>query len=256
MLHREGSQIADRDKFQWTPEFWQSWRESSSPYRQYKSERDRRLVLKTLGLRDGDRVLEVGCGYGWISEVLWGSANIEWTGVDREGAMLQRLSAAHPEHRNRILVSDAGHLPFGDAEFDKVLCTGVLMHIAENATAVRELLRVLRPAGRLLCSVNNALSPFSLPVRAWNYRKPGFVQVFQIPGSFRRRLRREGLRLEGTMGDGILATVPLAVGPFRFPPASISSALCKWDGWVTDRFTGLAYEVWFYGVKATPSCVS
>jgi cyclopropane fatty-acyl-phospholipid synthase-like methyltransferase len=70
--------LTNRDEFEWTPGFWQSWRESSNPYRQYKSERDRKLVLKSLQLRDGERVLEVGCGYGWISRALWAAAKVEW----------------------------------------------------------------------------------------------------------------------------------------------------------------------------------
>lgn len=242
--------------FEWSPGFWQGWRESSNPYRRYKSERDRRLVLKSLELCDGDRVLEVGCGYGWISEALWNSARIEWTGVDRADAMIRRLAAVYPERAARALLADARELPFRNSEFDKVLCTGVLMHIAENARAVRELVRVLRPGGRLVCSINNALSPFSFPVRVWNWRKTGFVQKFQLPPVFRRHLSDAGLRLEGMAGDGIIATVPLAVGPLHFPPFSISSSVCKCDEWATDRFAWLAYEVWFRGVKAIPPCAS
>jgi SAM-dependent methyltransferase len=246
----------NQTNFEWTPEFWQGWRESSNPYRQYKSERDRRLVIDLLKLCNHDRVLEVGCGYGWISQVLWDAANIEWTGVDLSIEMVGRLRAAYPGRGSRTLLVDARKLPFRDGEFDKVLCTGVLMHISDNATAVRELIRVLRPGGRLLCSINNALSPFSLPVRVWNRRKTGFVQKFQLPGLFRRRLRQAGLQLDGMAGDGIIATVPLAAGPLRFPPASISSPVCRWDEWATDRFGWLAYEVWFRGVKAIPPCAS
>src|SRR2546422_6527376 len=43
----------------WTPTFWKGWRESSSPYRQFKSERDRSLTVQALQLREADRVLEV-----------------------------------------------------------------------------------------------------------------------------------------------------------------------------------------------------
>jgi SAM-dependent methyltransferase len=242
--------------FEWTPEFWQGWRESSNPYRRYKSERDRRLVVELLKPCDHDRILEVGCGYGWISQALWEAANIEWTGVDLSAEMVGRLRAAYPGRGSRTLLVDARRLPFRDGEFDKVLCTGVLMHISDNATAVRELIRVLRPGGRLLCSINNALSPFSLPVQAWNRRKSGFVQKFQVPRSFRQRLCEAGLQLDGMAGDGIIATVPLAAGPFRFPPASMSSFVCRWDEWATDRFAWLAYEVWFRGVKANPPCAS
>jgi SAM-dependent methyltransferase len=243
-------------EFQWSPEFWQGWRESENPYRKYKSDRDRQLVLKHLPLRDGDCVLEVGCGYGWISEALWSVARIDWTGIDQSDAMIERLAAAHPERAGRMLVADARRLPFPDHSFDKVLCTGVLMHIRRNLLAVHELVRVLRTGGALLCSINNALSPFSLPVQLWNSRKNGFVQKFQVPNAFRTRLREAGLRTGGAAGDGIIATVPLSLGKIQFPPPSLSSGVCKWDRWWTDRIPLLAYEVWFYGVKVDPQCAS
>ncbi|MGB6980225.1 MAG: hypothetical protein WBD66_13550, partial [Candidatus Acidiferrales bacterium] len=70
--------IMDQSGFEWTPDFWRNWRESKNPYRQYKSDRDRRLALELLRLRAGDRILEVGCGYGWISQVIWDAAKVEW----------------------------------------------------------------------------------------------------------------------------------------------------------------------------------
>jgi SAM-dependent methyltransferase len=248
--------LMDQMNFKWTPDFWQGWRESDNPYRKYKSERDRRLVVNSLQLRDGERVLEVGCGYGWISRALWSAAKIEWIGVDRSEEMISRLRTTHPECGGWALLADASRLPFGDGEFDKVLCTGVLMHIADNTTAVQELIRVLRPGGRLLCSINNALSPYSFPVRLWNQRKKGFVQKFQLPGSFRRILRDGGVQLDAMTGDGIVATVPLTIGRFHFPPVSISSTICRWDEWTSDRCAWLAYEVWFCGVKVMPPCTS
>jgi hypothetical protein len=94
------------------------------------------------------------------------------------------------------------------------------------------------------------LSPFSIPVRLWNWRKKGFVQKFQLPRSFGRLLQDGGLQLDGTAGDGIIATVPFSIGKFHFPPVSVSSSVCKRDEWVADRFPLLAYEVWFRGLKA------
>lgn len=236
--------------FQWTPDFWQGWRESGNPYRRFKSERDRQLVLDALDLSAGDRILEVGCGYGWISSALWRTAEIQWTGVDRSSDMISRLRAAHPEHASQTLQTDACLLPFPDGEFDKVLCTGVLMHISDYKGAVRELIRVLRPGGLLLCSINNALSPASVPVRVWNSRKKGFVQQFRLPGAFRKFLRNLGVQVDQTMGDGILATVPISIGPFSFPPESACRTVCKCDSWMVDRWPRLAYEVWFRGMKA------
>jgi SAM-dependent methyltransferase len=241
--------LMSQTEFKWTPDFWQGWRESGNPYRLYKSQRDRRLVVKSLDLRDGERILEVGCGYGWVSQALWEAARIKWTGVDQSAEMIGRLRTSHPERGWHALTADARSLPFGDGEFDKVLCTGVLMHITQSEAAVRELIRVLRPRGQLLCSINNALSPYSLPVRLWNRRKIRFVQQFRLPSSFARFLRDSGLQLDCVAGDGIVATVPLSIGKFCFPPIGAASFICKWDEWASDRFPWLAYEVWFRGVK-------
>jgi SAM-dependent methyltransferase len=246
----------NQNRFEWTPDFWQGWRESENPYRRYKSERDRELVLKSLQFRDGERVLEVGCGYGWISRTLWDAAKIDWFGVDRSVEMIQRLQADSANRGLSALVADACQLPFGDGEFDKVVCTGVLMHIAEDNTAVHELARVLRPGGRLLCSINNALSPYSLPVRLWNHRKKGFIQRFRVPGLFTKVLRDAGVQSSKMTGDGIIATVPLSFGKFLFPPPSLFSSVRKLDEWATNRCAWLAYEVWFSGVKAPRSCAS
>jgi SAM-dependent methyltransferase len=244
----------DQSNFEWTPDFWQGWRESENPYRKYKSERDRQLVAQSMELHDGERVLEVGCGYGWISQTLWNGAHIEWIGIDRSIDMVKRLRASHVRRASQALLADATQLPFADGRFDKVVCTGVLMHIALDQSAVHELIRVLRPGGMLLCSINNALSPYCLPVRLWNQRKKGFVQKFRLPGSFRKTLRDRGVRADSMTGDGIIATVPMAVGPFHFPPWRLSSSVCRWDRSVSDRFAWLAYEVWFRGVKVIPPC--
>jgi SAM-dependent methyltransferase len=244
----------NQDRFEWTPDFWQGWRESKNPYRQYKSQRDRLLVLEALDLHDGERILEAGFGYGWISQCLWGAAKIEWFGVDRSPAMVSRLLQISPDAHERGLVADAIRIPFRDGEFDKVLCTGVLMHISDTDAAVRELVRVLRPGGRLVCSINNSCSPFSLPVRVWNRRKTGFVQKFRMPRSFRRFLCQTGIEVTEIRGDGIFATVPFTIGRVQLPPQSIFPLIRKLDEWAVWRFPWLAYEVWFSGVKAAPRC--
>ena len=241
----------DRTNFEWTPEFWQTWRESGNPYRRYKSERDRALALDFLQLRSGDRVLEVGCGYGWISRAIWEAAGVEWYGVDRSPEMIRNLRASGSAHSTRSSVVDATELPFRDGAFDKILCTGVLMHISRDFEALREMIRVLRPGGLLLCSFNNALSPFSIPVRLWNLRKKGFVQKFRQPGTIQRILRKSGIETSRAAGDGIFSTVSISVAGLSFPPAWAFRKVQKVDERAVERFPWLAYEVWFSGRKSS-----
>jgi SAM-dependent methyltransferase len=235
--------------FDWTPTYWQGWRETSNPYRRFKSECDRSLTLKALQLRDGERVLEVGCGYGFISGALLDSAKIRWTGLDRSESMVRKLRDSLAEAQPAALIGDAHLLPFSDDSFDKVLCTGVLMHLVDEFVALKEMVRVLRPGGLLVCSMNNALSPYSVLVRLKNRLKKGFIQNFRLPITYRRYFRLLGLNLLQLQGDSLFATFSFGVGPYSFPPAWAFPALRTVDQLAVKRFTWLAYEVWLRGVK-------
>jgi hypothetical protein len=115
---------------------------------------------------------------------------------------------------------------------------------------------VLQPNGLLVCSMNNALSPFSVPVRLKNHRKNSFIQNFRLPGTYRRYLRVLGLRLLRVAGDGLFATVPLTIGRFCFPPKRTFPTVRSLDQWAVQRFPWLAYEVWFMAAKVTSLCGS
>jgi SAM-dependent methyltransferase len=240
--------------FRWTPEYWQNWRESRNPYRQFKSSRDRQLAVQLLQLRAGESVLEVGCGYGWVTQALLGAADIRWVGVDASAQMALQLLAQTPAAAHNVFVGDAHRLPFRDAAFDKVLCSGVLMHLRDEFAVLAEIARVLRPGGRLVVSMNNALSPFCLPVMLHNARKTAFVQSFHFPGTYLRRLRALGLEVRTVQGDSIFATVSLSAGRFCFPPRFVFPALRSLDEMAVRRLPWLAYEVWFAAVKAELAC--
>lgn len=115
--------------------------------------RDR--LRETLGVRPGERVLEVGPGTGyytldvasWVGE----EGRVEILDVQREmldhtmaRAREAGLSNLHPTQ------SDATGMPYEDATFDAVYLVTVLGEIPDQAAALREFARVLRPGGRLV----------------------------------------------------------------------------------------------------------
>jgi SAM-dependent methyltransferase len=164
--------------------------------------------------------------------------------------MVEQLRARLSDYRPAASVGDARKIPFPSNSFDKVLSTGVLMHVPDEYAALTEMARVLRPGGLLVCSMNNALSPYSVPVRCLNSFKTGFTQNFRMPRTYRRYLRQLGLRVQDIRGDGLCITVPLSFGRFSFPPKWAFSFLRSLDQRAVDRIPWLAYEIWFTAVKA------
>lgn len=235
----------------WTPQRWRGWREVDTPYRRYKSLRDRELAVDLLALGDGDRVLEVGCGYGWISAALIGATKIRWIGIDISSSMIEYCLSANGSGFNGCgTVADGQHLPFRSQVFDAVICSGVLMHVRDEFAMLQELTRVLRPGGRLVVSGNNLLAPYGLPVWLLTRRRGSVKQSFRLPWTYQRWLRQLGLSVERVSGDTLLATgVTLPFGLGSFPPRSWFRFVVWPDRWFSMALRHFAYEIWVSAVK-------
>ena len=90
--------------------------------------------------RLGGRVLDVGCGRKPYRSLVPAS---EYIGVDLDSEVTRSLGAAD-------VLYDGRRLPFGDADFDGVLCSQVLEHVFDPGEFLGELHRVLRPRGILV----------------------------------------------------------------------------------------------------------
>jgi ubiquinone/menaquinone biosynthesis C-methylase UbiE len=106
-----------------------------------------------LDLAPGDRLLDVGCGTGEAALAL--APNLgedgEIVGVDLSEQMLRVARANGRDARCavRFTVEDASALGEPDDSFDAVRSERTLQWVADPATAVAEMVRVLRPGGRL-----------------------------------------------------------------------------------------------------------
>src|SRR6185503_4145841 len=114
--------------------------------------------FELMDLRPGDAVVDVGCGTGVMLPALTNAVGPDGsvTGIDHSAAFLaraqRRLTEAGLEHRVALVRGDAQALPFEDATFDVAHVERLLMHLAEPDAAIRELLRVTRPGGRIVCA--------------------------------------------------------------------------------------------------------
>ena len=90
----------------------------------------------------GPRLLEVGCGSGYYSEVFATlvPGGVSYTGIDYSEAMIVRARAHYPS--TTFEVADATRLPWADGAFDIVFNGVSLMHIIDYPLAIREAARV------------------------------------------------------------------------------------------------------------------
>ena len=110
--------------------------------------------LKFAAVKDGDSILDVGCGIGSLALAIadaFPSARV--TGVDPSAAFVAHLQTEAAGERLRFLVGDAQALEFADASFDRTLSQLVLNFVVDREKAVREMLRVTRPGGVVAAAV-------------------------------------------------------------------------------------------------------
>ena len=104
------------------------------------------------------RLLEIGLGYGTLSEAL-ARRGADYHGIDIAAgpvrmvqARLERIEGARPE---QVKQGSALELPFPDETFDEVAAIGCLHHTGDLFGAIAEVRRVLKPGGRVVLMVYN-----------------------------------------------------------------------------------------------------
>jgi len=154
-----------------------------------------------LEINHGDITLDAGCGDGRHSwEVYSGrhspivAFDIDTVCVKKNKYMLDSLKEQRQIKGNyHLLVANVTKLPFKDGSFDKIICSEVLEHIAEDRIAVQELIRVLCKDGAIGISVPHHLAESI----CWRLSK----EYYGFPGGHIRNYRtRELLGLVDAAG--------------------------------------------------------
>lgn len=139
-----------------------------------------RLALDLLAPRDGERVLDAGCGTGAVSRELLRRAACDIDGVDWSPAMLHRAQvrlglSLHNEQSPRVNLHLAhlSSLPFPPGQFDAVLALNILYFCDNDGAMLRELRRMLRPGGRLVAYVTDRST-----MQGWAFVRHGTHRLF------------------------------------------------------------------------------
>ena len=199
-----------------------------------------------LGVRPGDRLLDLGCGFGrhayqaarlGAEVVAFDAGADEVRNVqDTFGAMAVagELDAEHA--RVGAVQGDALRLPFPDGTFDRVIASEVLEHIPEDETAMAELARVLRPGGSMAITVPRCGPEFVNWALSDEYHDVpgGHVRIYRH-GQLTGRLETQGLTEVGSHhAHGLHAPywwLRCMVGTTRYdhPAVAAYHRLLVWD---------------------------
>ena len=115
-----------------------------------------------LDLRAGDRLLDLGCGFGRHTyEALVRGADVvscdmaydELKSIRDTSPMLIDDGLFDGELLHAQVQGDGTRLPYPDASFDKVIASEVLEHVPDDTAAYDELMRILKPGGTLAVTV-------------------------------------------------------------------------------------------------------
>ena len=185
--------------------------------------------IEDLGLKQGSRVLEIGCGAGFLSVAL-AQRGLCVQAIDPAEAMVE-LARRHAVESGvaELLSVDPGDvcaLAFEDGRFDLVIALGVMAYLKRPGLAIQEMARVTRPGGQVILTAGNlaglvnllepwynpAFRPFTSPVK-------GVLVRFGLrPWSPNKALHSRRFIDEALARAGLVKTggKTLGFGPFTF----------------------------------------
>jgi SAM-dependent methyltransferase len=160
-------------------------------------------MLPTAG--EGRRVLDVGCGNGYIGELL-SRRGYRVTGVERRGG----YTSAFPRQVELVEADLDQGLPALSGEFDFILCADVLEHLKDPAALLGAVASHLAPGGRLVASLPNSGNLyFRLNVLLGRFPQHDrglfdrtHLRFYMLDG-WRRLLRESGFRIYRIVPTGV-----------------------------------------------------
>jgi methionine biosynthesis protein MetW len=123
----------------------------------YKIQEDKiKIVLEMLKERGNGRMLDIGCGDGYITKLISRKTGCEPHGIDisRNAVKIARKRGIRAKEADM----NEGKIPYPDDYFDVVFCGDILEHIYDTEVLLDNIHRVLKPGGCMVVSVPNIAS--------------------------------------------------------------------------------------------------
>jgi len=131
---------------------------------------NRQLYEETLGLLspfDADGILDIGCGNGYVLNMLASRCNSTLTGIDVSRSILHAASRRNRAHiesgRMKFFCQDVSAMTFEDSSFSKAYTINTVYFWKDLNSILKEIERVLKPGGLFINTLytNETLSRFS-----------------------------------------------------------------------------------------------
>tara|TARA_R110001592_G_scaffold215025_2_gene468306 strand:+ start:83859 stop:84608 length:750 start_codon:yes stop_codon:yes gene_type:complete len=156
-------------------------------------------LARGVKIRSTDTVIDVGCGDGRHS-FFCARQGAEVLFIDRDAEILagaEKSIMATPAHAYRAILSDCDPIPLPEATGDVVICTEVLEHVPDPRQFLAELVRVAKPAARLVVTVPDARSEeLAGAVAPGGYfQEPNHIRIF-AKGELESLLLSSGLEIQ------------------------------------------------------------
>jgi SAM-dependent methyltransferase len=140
------------------------------------------FLVKHLGARPGEAVLDAGCGKGRIGLPLLRRAGVRLVGLDFSWPALAAFRRKAPPAANLTLArADVARLPLPPESFDRAVCSMLLVNVPTEETVegvLAELARVLKPGGKILFTTHN----YGRTARHMGYPKCGYFPGTRVFG--------------------------------------------------------------------------
>ena len=128
----------------------------ASPAGQVRADRRAKYFVEVAKITAKDSVLEIGCGTGLFTGKVFDLTGAKITATDLSEDLLNLAKAKNP---NAVfMVDDAMKMSFKNETFDVVFGSSVLHHL-DMTIALKEILRVMKPGGRMVFAEPNMINP-------------------------------------------------------------------------------------------------
>jgi len=182
-------------------------------FREYSSDKLRKLIYESIPKIKLEKALDVGCGIGQWSVFLSTKLSTHFIGVDmtRKFIELAKKRAGILKNDNvEFFEMQASNLKFEDNSFDLTMCVTVLQHIIDTKTweaVIKEMVRVTKSGGYVLIC-EDAPSKFN----GERIKRNGYIH---LESEYISEFLKNGAVIESKKGVyNLISTIPLRIGEY------------------------------------------